>query len=245
MKCISSSDNGFSLFFKASRTLAASLPIVFLPGWGTHLVCSMGALYQLSRVTGGGNTGVPSPSHALIFTSCQSPYSSKVSPQTTRFSSVHTRLFSCISSIFTLFGHSWLTHLAFLRFHFTISAHWVGWSSSVSTNCLAPPDNFPRSLSRPLASSGHSVFKLKIICLQQCRSQVQKHMPRRVLCFIFNLWKKIGLIIYTTDDTCYILGLSFLISNRELIHTWAAKCCQHCSEWVHARSQQAGKYLLS
>jgi hypothetical protein len=41
------------------------------------------------------------------------------------------------------------------------------------------------------------------------------------------------LIIYTTRYTCHILGLSFLMGNRELRHTWAAKHCQHCSEWVH------------
>jgi hypothetical protein len=51
-------------------------------------------------------------------------------------------------------------------------------------------------------------------CSWQCRSQEQSHMPKGVLWVIFNLRKNIGLIICITNYTCYILWLSFLISNR-------------------------------
>ncbi len=61
---------------------------------------------------------------------------------------------------------------------------------------------------------------------------------QRVVWFIFSLRKKTGLIICTTNYICYILRLSFLISNRKTYtylsdQTWATKPSQQCSEWVH------------
>jgi hypothetical protein len=65
MKGISSSDNRFSLLLKASRVLAASLPMVFLPGGPILCVLWLPHVINWSKVAGGGNTEAPSPSWAI------------------------------------------------------------------------------------------------------------------------------------------------------------------------------------
>jgi hypothetical protein len=86
-----------------------------LPARGTHLVCSMGALYQVIKGHKGGNTGVPPPhlpcfpsprKFGLIFTSCQTLYLSNTSSPSTRPLTILKGFLLRISPISTLFGRN-------------------------------------------------------------------------------------------------------------------------------------------
>ncbi len=72
------------------------------------------------------------------------------------------------------------------------------------------------------------------MCLQQCRSEEQTYIPKGVFWFIFNLRiKKIWLIIYATNFTRYIMGLSFVISNRETYILNRLSIARTAANWVH------------
>ncbi len=127
---------------------------------GTHLACSMGALYQLIRVHKGG--GVPasaSPSHALFSFSTQiwayfyklsaAPLVNCTLPNDLTLNSTHC-FYTCTSSILTLLATVDLTHLTLLGLLFIISSHWFGRFSLVSTELSEPTNNCPLPCPCPL-----------------------------------------------------------------------------------------------
>jgi hypothetical protein len=78
-----------------------------------------------------------------------------------------------------------------------------------------------------------------------------KHLPRWVLWFIFNLRLKNRLvirIILRHYDRCTQWSFSYLQYKQFMhtcIHTWETRRCQHCSEWVHpCSSLKAGWFFL-
>jgi hypothetical protein len=59
--------------------------------------------------------------------------------------------------------------------------------------------------------------------------------------------KKMGSVIYTYTHNCYdhYSSCTKFTSLHILLHTWEAKRCQHCSEWVHPCSSLKADWVFS